>query len=279
MSREAIMQRVATLEKKLGIASQGNSRISLVAEIEQLEKRLAGCYMDDPAIVEPTLDDLEQELGMNDEESVKASLADPSGTYTKVAKDMTAGYTADALFDAIVMDSWPSSSGPLVDFGLDGADSQKKYEALYGPIREGEITKMDLRKVVGDGPAITKLVNRCRSNPHRGIKFTTVYDGMKASLADPSGIEEEITQDRFTEVEGERHGEELASAASALAVGEESPTKPSGAGYVARLMKASERLDKVAEYLEKNGRRALALKVDKIADAVDARVNIIKGRK
>jgi hypothetical protein len=100
-----------------------------------------------------------------------------------------------------------------------------------------------------------------------------------ASLADPNGIEEQITQDRFTEVEGERHGEELASAASALAVGEESPTKPSGAGYVARLMKASERLDKVAEYLEKNGRRALAFKVDKIADAVDARINTIKGRK
>jgi hypothetical protein len=110
------------------------------------------------------------------------------GTYTKVAKDMTAGYTADALFDAIVMDSWPSSLGPLVDFGLDGADSQKKYEALYGPIGEGEITKMDLRKVVGDGPAITKLVNRCRSNPHRGIKFTTVYDGMQASIKTIVGL-------------------------------------------------------------------------------------------
>jgi hypothetical protein len=145
-----------------------------VAEIETLEKRLAGCMGmgDEPMAVEPTLEDLEQELGMNDEEE------------------------------------------PVV-----------------------------------------------------------------ASLADPNGIEEQITQDRFTEVEGERHGEELASAASALAVGEESPTKPSGAGYVARLMKASERLDKVAEYLEKNGRRALAFKVDKIADAVDARINTIKGRK
>lgn len=87
-----------------------------------------------------------------------------------------------------------------------------------------------------------------------------------------SGIEDEITQDRFTEVEGERHGEELATHDSALAVGEESPTKPSGEGYVARLMKASERLDRVAEYLEKNGRRELAFRIDKIADAIDSRI-------
>jgi len=178
MSREQLMQRVAALEKKLGIASQvGSSRNSLVAEIESLEKRIAGCYMEDegedvaPVVAEePTLDELEMELGMDDDEC------------------------------------------------------------------------------------------------------------MTASLADPNGIEEQITQDRFTEVEGERHGEELASHDSALAVGEESPTKPSGAGYVARLMKASDRLDKVAEYLEKNGRRSLAFKVDKIADAVDARINAIKGR-
>ena len=172
MSREALMQRVAALEKKLG--SQSTPRNSLVAEIESLEKRI-GCYMDDqpPVVAEPTLEDLEMELGMGDEDD----------------------------------------------------------------------------------------------------------ETMMASLADPAGIEEQITQDKFSEVEGERHGEELASADSMLAVGEESPTKPSGAGYVARLMKASDRLDKVAEYLEKNGRQSLAMKVDKIADAVDARIKAIKGGK
>jgi hypothetical protein len=167
MSKEALMQRVAALEKKLG--SQDSPRNSLVAEIESLEKRL-GCYMDD---AEPTLTDLEKELGMGDEEDVTV-----------------------------------------------------------------------------------------------------------ASLVDPSGIEEEITQDKFAEVEGERHGEELASAGSMLEVGREVGTKTASAkDYVARLMTASERLDKVAEYLEKCGRRSLAFKVDKIADAIDAKINNINGRK
>lgn len=169
MSKEALMQRVAALEKKLG--SQDSPRNSLVAEIESLEKRL-GCYMDD---AEPTLNDLEKELGMGDEDE----------------EDVTV-----------------------------------------------------------------------------------------ASLVDPNGIEEEITQDRFAEVEGERHGEELASAGSMLEVGREVGTKTASAkDYVARLMTASERLDKVAEYLEKCGRRSLAFKVDKIADAIDAKINNINGRK
>ena len=180
--KEALMQRVAALETKFGM-SGGTSRNSLVAEIESLEKRLTGCGMgmgeDEPLAPvtvadEPTIEDLEQQLGMGDDEE--------------------------------------------------------------------EVPVM-------------------------------------ASLADPNGIEEQITQDRFTEVEGERHGEELASAGSMLEVGEESPTKPTGTGYVARLMTASARLDRVAEYLEKCGRRNLAFKVDRIADAVDARINTIKGRK
>ena len=43
-------------------------------------------------------------------------------------------------------------------------------------------------------------------------------------------------------------------------------------GYVARLKSASARLDVVAGYLEKSGRTAMALRIDKIADSIDARV-------
>jgi hypothetical protein len=179
MSKEKLMERIAALEKTIGnakSASEQNSRKSLVAEIESLEKRLNGCYMDDTA--EPTLDDLQTVLGMDDDD--------------------------------------------------DDDD-----------------------------------------------------ESVKASLADPNGIEEEITQDRFSEVESERHGEELASADSMLEVGREVGRKPvaSAKEYVARLMQASDRLDKVAEYLEKNGRRSLAFKIDRISDAIDARINTIRGRK
>jgi hypothetical protein len=91
-------------------------------------------------------------------------------------------------------------------------------------------------------------------------------DGKKASEVDPSGIEEQITTDKFSEVERIQHGEELATGPSMGAVA------PTRSEYVAKLRSASVRLDKVAEYLENNGRRALAYRVDKIADAIDARI-------
>lgn len=43
-------------------------------------------------------------------------------------------------------------------------------------------------------------------------------------------------------------------------------------GYVARLMSASRRLDRVADELEKQGNKKMAFRIDKIADAIDARI-------
>ena len=87
------------------------------------------------------------------------------------------------------------------------------------------------------------------------------------------GIEDEITQDKFSEVEGEEHGEELATADSMEEVGRQVGRKTVASDeYVARMKKASERLDRVAEYLEKHGRRELAFRIDKIADAIDSRI-------
>lgn len=96
-------------------------------------------------------------------------------------------------------------------------------------------------------------------------------DDKTASLVDPSGIEEECNQDRFHTVEHITHGEELVDADSMEAVG-----RQVGRGTTASvdmLKQASVRLDRVAEYLEKCGNTKLALQIDKIADAVDARIN------
>lgn len=98
-------------------------------------------------------------------------------------------------------------------------------------------------------------------------------DCLSASLKDPSGIEEQITQDKFTEMEGETHGEELATFDSILEEGRQVGRKTTASEYVARLRKASDRLDRVADYLEKHGRRDLAFRIDKVADAIDARIN------
>lgn len=95
-------------------------------------------------------------------------------------------------------------------------------------------------------------------------------DEKKASLVDPNGVEEQITQKRFTEVEDLEHGTELATGDSMLDV---APT-----GYVARMRNASARLDRVADYLEKSGRMQLAMRIDRIADAIDVRVAKIESK-
>lgn len=74
-----------------------------------------------------------------------------------------------------MLDLWPHSNAAVCDFGI---DSQKHYEALYHPVRSGEITAEQLDAVLGDGPAITKLVQACSSNPHKDIIFVTAYDGL-----------------------------------------------------------------------------------------------------
>ena len=91
-----------------------------------------------------------------------------------------------------------------------------------------------------------------------------------ASEVDPNGVEEQITQDYLDAVEEVAHGKELATAPS---MGKVAPTKST---YVASLKRASARLDRVAGYLEGQGRKDLALRIDKIADAVDERINSMR---
>ena len=91
-----------------------------------------------------------------------------------------------------------------------------------------------------------------------------------ASLTKP-GVEDRISQDYLSEVEDEAHGEELATDKSML---DAAPTRYSASEeYVSRLKRASARLDRVANYLEKHGRIELAKRIDEIADAIDARIN------
>ena len=89
-------------------------------------------------------------------------------------------------------------------------------------------------------------------------------DEKESSLTKP-GIEDQITQDYLDDVAELRPGAaELETAPSMLSI---APTE-----YTARLKKASARLDAVAEYLEKNGRTELAFRIDKISDAIEARI-------
>jgi len=99
-----------------------------------------------------------------------------SDRFRRIGMERKAGHTADDLFNSVMMDMWPGHPA-VVDFGI---ESQKHYEALYDPIRKGEIKLSDLRRVVGDGQEITNLVNRYPSNRHRNqVVFKTAYDRMK----------------------------------------------------------------------------------------------------
>lgn len=72
------------------------------------------------------------------------------------------------LQEAVMLDVFPDSPATIADFWI---TDQKHYEALYYPIRAGEITAEDLDRVLGDPAKITKLVNKSPSNPHKGIVF------------------------------------------------------------------------------------------------------------
>lgn len=80
--------------------------------------------------------------------------------------------TTRHLVISILHDAWPNHAA-AVDFGI---DSQKHYEALYFPIREGEITPETLDAALGDGQKLTALVQESASNPHKDVEFHTSWD-------------------------------------------------------------------------------------------------------
>jgi hypothetical protein len=80
--------------------------------------------------------------------------------------------TTRSLVTSILLDAWPNHAA-AVDFGI---DSQKHYEALYFPIREGEITPTALDAALGDGPKLTALMRDAASNPHKDVEFHTSWD-------------------------------------------------------------------------------------------------------
>jgi hypothetical protein len=78
------------------------------------------------------------------------------------------------LVEAVMLDAWPRNAA-IIDFGL---DSQKHYEALYYPIRNGDISAQALDEALGHGAKLTALVREAPSNPHKDVEFYTSWDGM-----------------------------------------------------------------------------------------------------
>lgn len=71
------------------------------------------------------------------------------------------------LIQAVVHDTWPPDAS-VAAFGI---RSQEHYEALYHPLRHGDIAREQLEAARGNGEKLTRLVNAAPHNPHRGIEF------------------------------------------------------------------------------------------------------------
>ncbi|MCY2944882.1 MAG: hypothetical protein NT142_10200 [Planctomycetota bacterium] len=80
--------------------------------------------------------------------------------------------TTRHLVTSILFDAWPNDAA-AIDFGI---DSQKHYEALYFPVRQGEITPETLDAALGDGQKLTELVRAAASNPHKDVEYHTATD-------------------------------------------------------------------------------------------------------
>jgi hypothetical protein len=92
--------------------------------------------------------------------------------------------TTRNLVEAITLDVWPRD-GAIVDFGL---KSQEHYEALYYPVREGEISPEALDAALGDGEKLTALARSARSNPHKDIAFRTDWDDLRPEPETPAPL-------------------------------------------------------------------------------------------
>jgi hypothetical protein len=92
--------------------------------------------------------------------------------------------TTRNLIQSILLDVWPRS-GAVVDFGL---NTQEHYEALYYPLRHGDITPEQVDAALGKGKMLTELVNSAPHNPHKGIEFRTSWDELTLEPPDqPDG--------------------------------------------------------------------------------------------
>ncbi len=78
---------------------------------------------------------------------------------------------ATNLVDDLIRDQWPSMATAM-DFGI---DSGRHLAALQYAVGAG-VMAYDLDRVIGDGPAITRLVRSIPGQPYDDVVFQTPYD-------------------------------------------------------------------------------------------------------
>lgn len=77
---------------------------------------------------------------------------------------------ATKLVEHLVLDTWPSGAA-VIDWGI---ETGSHYGALQHAVRSG-VTEYELDRVLGDGPAITRLVRAVPEQPY-DVEFHTAWD-------------------------------------------------------------------------------------------------------
>jgi len=93
---------------------------------------------------------------------------------------------AEELVECLKHDRWPSIA-TVVDFGIDTPSHLGALQSAYW----GGCNVYDLDRVLGDGNAITQLVQAVPEQRYPDVRFVTVYDDCRLSHCCRKWLEEE----------------------------------------------------------------------------------------
>jgi hypothetical protein len=83
------------------------------------------------------------------------------------------------LIDSLLMDEFPRSTAVYVDFGIPLHSPTNVFGAYQWGYKREMFSEAELDRALGNGPELTKLVNR-GSNPYgKGMIIVTAYDDME----------------------------------------------------------------------------------------------------
>ena len=94
---------------------------------------------------------------------------------------------AEELVECLKHDRWPSKA-TTVDFGIATPSHLGALQSAYW----GGCNVYDLDRVLGDGKAITQLVQAVREQRYRDVRFFTVYDGWALPSSRWNELEEDV---------------------------------------------------------------------------------------
>lgn len=176
------------------------------------------------------------------------------------------------------------TSSPRKAGYMDMMDEEPMEEMMgvYMDDMMDEEPMMDMMDMMDEEPMMDMMMEEdlmyASRRPRRKASRRSLRRRRRASEVDPSGVEEEITQDSLSEVNEVAPGGDGGADADLVI-----DVAPTTASQLKRLKEASRRLDRLANYVESGARKSksrkwlkIAHRIDQFGDAVDARIRQAK---